>query len=131
MNATETTVRELAQRDGLTADVFQLGAHIRDDDGWEHNAYSVTLRMDGRQITTPFRQGMGIREQPVAFDVLESLLLDASSSEDDFSEFCASFGLDDDSHQAYRMFRACQRTARKLEAFLGTRFGEYMDEDRS
>lgn len=82
------------------------------------NAWRVTLRYRGKQLTTPFYTG-SMAGEPTAASVLESLILDASCTESSFEEWCADFGYDTDSRRAYSIFMACKATAVKLEKFLG------------
>lgn len=67
-----------AMTDKVTLSIIDGPNYRRDEDGWEHNAYTVELRFQGRKMRSPWRQGLGITEDPSAESVLESLFLDAS-----------------------------------------------------
>ena len=109
--------------DKVTASVEAEG-YGRDEDGWEHNAYKVTLHYQGRQMTTRFRTGLGWDREPSASDVLESLLSDAAGIEnlrdgDSFEEWAAEYGYDPDSREAEKIYRAVESQTKKLERLLG------------
>ena len=86
--------------------------------------YMVTLRFKGRQITVPFYMGPALCREPHAKEVLGCLVSDAQCGEYDFEEFCSNMGYDEDSRRAERIHKACQRTAEKLERFLGEDYDE-------
>lgn len=89
-------------------------------DGW-----TVTLEMDGRQMTTPFYKGYGHHgEEPTAEEVLECLAMDAAGIENVFSfeDWCAEYGYDSDSRRAEKIYNACLRQTEKLRKFLGDKF---------
>jgi hypothetical protein len=70
---------------------------------------------------------------PPAADVIHSLLLDASNTDERFEDWAANYGFDPDSRKAERMYRACQETAAALRrafdrdelAALETAFQDY------
>lgn len=100
----------------------------RDVDGWDHNAYTITLRRwdadtdRWQEITTPWRAGLAITTAPTAVDVLNSLRVDASSYDDstDFEDFAANLGMSDDSITALTAYKACGDTRKRLVRFLGS-----------
>ena len=102
----------------------------KDDTGWEHRLWRVTLQnhYTGRHTRTTYRTGMGIDGQPDASGVLYSLVLDANAFGDTgtFEGFCAEFGYDTDSRRAEKMFKACGRTFDRLQVFLGDKFELFM-----
>lgn len=55
---------------------------------------------------------------PTREDVIASLFSDSRSSEEDFPEFCSTWGYDTDSRIAMKTWKACRRNARKLRAFI-------------
>lgn len=107
----------------VTADVESL-SYGRDEDGWEHNAYRVTLRYQGRQMTTPYKTGLGWTNAPTAADVLESLLSDASSIENgnDFEDWASNYGFNPDSRKAEAIYKATVKQTNKLRRLLGDDF---------
>ena len=97
----------------------------RDEDGWEHNAYTVELRRGTRRMSVPWKAGMGIEGPPTAADVLECLLSDAASVENaagDFEEWAPELGYDPDSRRALAVFEALTKQTAKLRRFLGEDF---------
>lgn len=92
-----------------------------DGDRWQHNSYKVRISYQGRRMTVPWRQGLGITDDPNAEDVMESLLLDAAGFENarDFEDWAAEYGYDTDSRQAERVYRAVESQTKKLEKLLG------------
>jgi hypothetical protein len=51
---------------------------------------------------------------PAVADVISSLLLDASGTDERFEDWAGNYGFDPDSRTAERMYRACQETAAAL-----------------
>ena len=73
------------------------------------------------RMTMYFSMGYGhAGKEPTAEDVLDCLASDASSvDQGSFDEWCRSFGYDEDSRTAERTYKACEKGAAKLKAFLG------------
>lgn len=122
-----TTLQQFINRfDIQLSDVKEHGQRV-DEDGWEHNAYTVTLRRwdaetdRWQEITTPWRAGLAIEGAPTVEDVLNSLRVDASSYDDaaDFEDFAAQLGMSDDSITALTAYKACGDTRKRLVRFLG------------
>lgn len=60
---------------------------------------------------------------PKSESVLSCLFSDAQAGEDEFSEFCANCGYDEDSRKAEAVWRACRDTAANLHRlFTGEQF---------
>lgn len=93
----------------------------RDEDGWEHNAYKVELRYEGRRMSVPWRQGVGITDDPEAERVLEALLMDASTIENaaGFEDWAEELGFDVDSRKAERIFKQAEKQTERFERLLG------------
>ena len=51
-------------------------------------------------------------------DVLNCLVLDYSVSRDDFDDFCANLGYDDDSIKASEIYNNCRKNAKKLKNII-------------
>lgn len=85
-------------------------------------SWTVTLRFQGREISTPYFMGSAITRDPSAREVLDSLLLDARVGDSTFEGFCADFGYDTDSRKAYATWEECRRTEPKLRRFLGDEY---------
>lgn len=115
---------------GITLTIKDGPVRSVDHDGWQHNAYRVTLRRraDGRNysITVGMRYGLSC-PPPSAADVLDSLLIDASAFHScaDLAEFIHEFGYDlaDDDGESRKAARKAwamlTRQTPKLIAFLG------------
>ncbi len=86
--------------------------------------YRVTLKRRGRQMTVPFSMGPALDHEPGASEVLSCLVSDASSSDQDFDNWCADYGYDTDSRKAERTFRAVAAQSAKLRTFLGELYDE-------
>ena len=93
---------------------------FKDADGW-----TVTLKMDGKQMTIPFYKGIGHHgEEPTAEEVLECLASDACGVDNSqtFEDWCSEYGYDTDSRRAERIYNACLKSTEKLRRFLGDKF---------
>lgn len=88
--------------------------------GWEGAAHNwrVTLKYQGRQLTTDFFGGSAVRTLSAA-DVLYSLCMDAAIGEQDFEEFCGDFGYDIDSRSALKTWEACVSMSSRVRRLLG------------
>lgn len=97
----------------------------RDDEGWEHYAYTVRLTRGDHSMTVPWRQGIGLTDDPDAATVLESLLMDASGVENaagDFEQWASEYGFDTDSRKAEAIFRQATEQTEQLRELLGEEF---------
>jgi hypothetical protein len=99
-----------------------------DDPTWEADHWSVTLRRAKRgdlpaaRMTVSFSMGIGHGgKHPSTDDVLDSIASDAAGFENaqSFEDWAADYGFDTDSRKAERIFRAVEREAKRLRAFLG------------
>ena len=95
----------------------------RDSEGWKHDAFSVLIN----GIDFLYRTGLGHRTEkqgillvhaPIIDDVLFSLVMDASYGSENFADFCADLGYDEDSRKVLDMYLECQKTADKIRRFL-------------
>lgn len=96
--------------------------YSRDDDGWEHNAYTLELLSKGDQsMTIPWRQGMGITHEPELSDVLEALLSDAAGYDNaqDFEDWASEYGYDTDSRKAEKVYKSVGEQTEQLRDLLG------------
>lgn len=87
-------------------------------------SWTVTLRLEGRQMTTPFYQGPALTKPPEVADVLDCMLSDARIIEDtpDWEEFAADCGYDRDSLSGYQTWQAATRQTKRLRRFLGEHY---------
>jgi len=90
-------------------------------EGWPAGtrSYRVTLHKGRKRFSVDYHQGPGIREEPTAERVLESLALDASVGSQSFEDYCSEFGADPYDKKARKIYKACARTTPKLRNFLG------------
>lgn len=105
------------------------GPHYRDSDetgqGWPHHAYRVRLRFQGRQITAPWKQGLGHTQDPEAFDVLAALISDGLSAEEarGVRDFAQTFGYEIHDEESYQRvaetMAACQKAGDDVRRLLG------------
>lgn len=68
----------------------------------------------GRRIL----EGYKVPVAPHAADVLYSLLMDASASQQSFADWCSEYVYDTDSRKAFATYEACQQNADKLARIL-------------
>lgn len=146
-SATELAFSEYLTRIGVTMTCRHLGQR-KDADDWEHDLWFVTLQRPGKaDVTTEYRTGMGHRvadrstpdfvrinprslatEQwvrdhakphaPQAAGVLHCLLMDASSAEQNFYDWCDELGYNNDSLKARNTYDACCQILTKLRGFF-------------
>jgi hypothetical protein len=122
MQDTESgTIQEFVEQHSISIHVEVADSNRNAPDWTDANHYKVTLRHKGRQLTTSFSQGYGIKGEPDAANVLNSLALDAAGWENarSFEDWCGEYGYDTDSRKAERTFQVVGRQAAKLKAFLG------------
>jgi hypothetical protein len=95
---------------------------FKESDGW-----TVTLKMDGRQMTVPFYKGYGHHgAKPTAEEVLECLAMDAEGIKyfNTFEDWCREYGYDADSRRAEKIYHDCVKYRKKLQRFLGDKFAD-------
>jgi hypothetical protein len=100
---------------------------------WQQKAqgYTCKLAYKRRRMTVDFWQGYGILHEPTAEGVLMCFLSDAEGTENrNFEEWCSDLGYDTDSRTAERTFKACEKLATKLRAFLGDDYETFMAAER-
>jgi hypothetical protein len=73
-----------------------------------------------RSYEAAAKQGLIVPVAPSVADVLSALLLDASSGEETFVDFCDNMGVDSDSRKQLNVYLECQKTLVELRRkFLG------------
>lgn len=115
------TLQEFAKENRITIESEYADENKNAPDWKEANHYKVTLHYGRKQYTLYFSQGYGITHEPEIEDVLNSLALDSSGIENarSFEDWCGEYGYDTDSRKAEKIFKVCQRQAKKLQSFLG------------
>ena len=100
---------------------------------WEDNKYrglyQFTLKRPGATRSTAGNANRNIftgkfwqsiiheKEWPTAYDILACLATDIYCP-DNFKDFCADYGYDEDSRNAEKMFKICDKFGRRLRAFF-------------
>lgn len=87
--------------------------------------WDVTLRFQGETMHVPYFTGYGCRDgggEPKLSGVLECLILDASTGDQSFEDFCSDFGYDTDSRRAERTWEACVDVRDRLMILLGDEY---------
>ena len=120
------TLKARIARDNVRAEYVMTGPP--NEDSFDANWYRVTLKRGRRTLTVPFGMGYGLTSDPDAEGVLECLLSDASSADEDFDSWAADYGYDTDSRKAERTYKQVQAQTAKLRRFLGDAFDAYMYE---
>lgn len=77
--------------------------------------WRITIRRGRRSFSIYFSQGSAHTGEPDLQDVFHAVLLDADSADNDFESWADNFGFDPDSRRAYAAWKACKRTAAKLD----------------
>lgn len=122
--------------DTLTLDAFET-LPIKIDyvaeterDGWKCDQWRVTLSSKAGAHSFDYFTGLGLRSKPRASwgtpkpkkpkvaDVLHSLILDASAVDENFDDWCDTFGYSSDSIKALNIYKACLDNARALRKHL-------------
>lgn len=106
----------------------ESGNHRVEMDQWR-----VTLRHDGRKITTVFMQGVGWDgAEPRVLDVLEVLCSEVAGlrSEPRFEGWAQAYGYDTDSRRAEAIYHAVEAQQGRLAYLLGPLMDEFVEADR-
>lgn len=93
-------------------------------DGWEFDAWKVTMRLSGKTMSVAYKRGTGhAGHAPKLEDVLYSLANDANElcapTPPTFEEWADAIGYDSDSRKAEKIYRACKRQCARLSEFFG------------
>lgn len=118
----------------ITLTTVLLGLRT-DENGWQHNAWNVTLSYEGQKLDVTYRMGVGLVDtnprapkppanrkslsysdwlarwqtpsKPTLETVLHSLVLDAEAHDMSFNAWCDNFGYDQDSMKAFALYQTC------------------------
>lgn len=89
---------------------------------WQYDEWKIVFKGHGCQMTVPsFKMGIGHNgNDPTAYDVLCSLVMDACSIEDSrgFEDWASNLGYDPDSRKAEKIYQQCEQEARKFNHFV-------------
>jgi hypothetical protein len=124
-----TALETLCARKRIAIDAHYGGVELPDGFDRGSHPWKVTLKYGRRRLTVPFFQGSAHTHEPTAADVLYCLCLDASSVDttSGFEDWCRDLGYDTDSRRAEKTYRACERIAVRLHAFLGDDFNTFCE----
>jgi hypothetical protein len=117
-----TTLEDLCATRKLTSNAVRGAKRpITERDQWmlSANDWRVTLKYQGRTLTTDYFMGRSIKDAPRTHEVLDSLMLDARIGRDTFEVFCEDFGANRDSRRDFATWKECVATAGKIARFLG------------
>lgn len=122
MAATATrTIRQFVNRHNVrivstlrTPTAEERAAHGRDHG---FTAWTVTIKLGRRQLTTPYTMGSGCDGEPDIEDVLDCLISDTAGL-DSFEEWCGDYGYDTDSRTGERLYNTLVLQAKNLRRFL-------------
>lgn len=110
------------QKITLRFDYADSNPNMPDSQNMDH--YRVTLRnADRKRMTLVYSKGYGHNNKPPEVDeVLDCVASDAAGFENSngFEDWCSEYGYDTDSRSAERTYKAIEKQAAKLQAFLGT-----------
>jgi len=121
---------EFCDARGLTIAAHYIGTQRWNEDTRPTNKYRVTLKYQGRRLTTEFYTGVGWKQDPTAADVLACLILDARSAESaTFEEFCAYLDYSNDSRKAERIYRKCKSLGPRIRRLLGADFDAFASKE--
>ena len=87
-------------------------------ENWNNHLVTVTNTDNKQRCTFEFWASIAEPELKTEYEVLNAFncfVGDALSGKMDFNEFCSEFGYDNDSRTAERTWKACKRSATKLE----------------
>lgn len=124
----ESPLAKLVAERGVTISSKYIGRS--DDPMWRgSDKWNSTLRYQGRRLTVPFHMGPGLGgREPSAADALSALVSDTTGYENarSFEEWAGDLGFDSDDpskeREARKVYRAVERQAPKVRAFLGDDF---------
>jgi hypothetical protein len=85
------------------------------------NGHTCRLAYQGRYMTLDYWQGKGIKENPTAIRVLNSLLSDASglNNSRDYLDWCSNYGCEPDNSESKMIYRATKKQTMRLKDLLG------------
>lgn len=105
-----------------TIEILDGPHYVRDDDGERHE-YRLRIDYDGRSMETPWRQGLGITDDPDTASVVGSLISDAMTVENStgFADWAEEIGLNPDSIGDRETYQQVRELTDRLENLLGRR----------
>jgi len=81
-----------------------------------HNMFEVTIVRDGIEVKMPFYgshkdwgSGVDLLDEENLFGAFECFVSDALAGDQSFEEFCSSFGYNEDSRKAEKIWKECEK----------------------
>jgi hypothetical protein len=114
--------------EALPVKITYVGQTKRDN--WECDQWRVELSNKHGMWSTDYFTGFGLRykprvtwdsprpKKPAIADVLYSLFMDASASDENFHDWCDNFGYSDDSIKALNTYKQCLDVATALRKYF-------------
>lgn len=125
--------------ESLPVTITYLGVTKRNE--WDCFMFNVFVGNGTGQFTTPYYTGMGhinkrlsghgkkVPNRPKIKDIMYSLLLDASATNDNFNDWCSNYGYSTDSIAALNMYKSCLDTSENLRKVFSREQLDAMQED--
>lgn len=119
------SIRHYVNNHGLAVTIVSGPDYAVDDEGWEHNAYTLKLTNAdrGTEMTVPWMSGLGITRHPDERpeEVISSLVSDVWGyhNADGFEDWAGEYGYGLDSRTAERIWKEIGEQAEQFIAFIG------------
>ena len=131
-----TALDKIEDLERLPVRITYVGETAKDDwgrKGQTVDQWRVTITSEYGFWSTDYFTGLGLRSKtpkhkpwlttkpvkPKVAGVLYSLLMGASAADENFHDWCANYGYDDDSIKALNTYKACLETGAALRKHLG------------
>lgn len=95
------------------------------------NKYNCTIKFNRKQATFEYTDSVNntdLGNEPKLKDVLYCLIMDHSSKDYDFEEFCSEFGYDADSIKAQKIHIALLKNGEKMDRVFGNNIEQLQKE---
>jgi len=121
-------IEKVSKRLGVTGSAYYIGQRYTDNVGKNilQNKFIITLTNDdNKEIQIPYSTGLAIDTVPTVEDVLHSLILDASISDNCRTpqELASEVGFDmsdyDEMHRVTKMFDSVKKQTAEFREFIG------------
>jgi hypothetical protein len=120
MKTATKTIEQFIQENGIRLTFRAASDNPNMESSRDMDHYRVTLHHAGRRMTLTFSKGVGHHgADPEVAEVLDCLISDSWSADEDFAEFCSNMGFDEDSRKALRIYKACVSIRERLLSLLG------------
>lgn len=96
------------------------------DDSNKMNNYKSTLKYQGRQLTTYFSKGIGLKGEPTADEILNCYQCDIGCIRDGYEYFIDSFGYED-TGKTKKLFRDMVKEESSMKRLLMEKYEEFLE----